>query len=349
MKPCPVPSPPTCWWWVRLHRAVDGIACRTAQSGPEGRAGRRRTRRLGGIGSQRRLRRRQPDPRRRERKSALAQRDRHPRGDGHREPRRHAGRYHAAGTRRRLAAHRDAVGGDGAAPGDLVAGGRRRRRGPVPQRRTRCAPRLRSPTYLAGLFSPDSTAIVHPAKLAFELARACADAGVHIFEHTNVTAMDGASGPITFSAGGGRSHRRTGRAGHQRLPQPGRAQPAADHSGIRLCARNRATHRRTARPHRMGQPTGNRRLRQPVSLLQAVRRQSHRVGRLRRHLQLRPQGRSRPTRTGLPAIAFSPRTSSSPFLNSTTSGSAIAGRAPSTPTPGSVPTGGLPAADASPT
>ena len=60
-----------------------------------------------------------------------------------------------------------------------------------------------SPTYLAGLFNPDSTAIVHPAKLAFELARACADAGVHIFEHTNVTAMDGASGPITFSAGGG--------------------------------------------------------------------------------------------------------------------------------------------------
>ena len=60
-----------------------------------------------------------------------------------------------------------------------------------------------SPTYLAGLFSPDSTAIVHPAKLAFELAHACADAGVHIFEHTNVTAMDGASGPITFSAGGG--------------------------------------------------------------------------------------------------------------------------------------------------
>ncbi len=60
-----------------------------------------------------------------------------------------------------------------------------------------------SPTYLAGLFSPDSTAIVHPAKLAFELARACADAGVHIFEHTNITAMDGASGPLTFSAGGG--------------------------------------------------------------------------------------------------------------------------------------------------
>jgi glycine/D-amino acid oxidase-like deaminating enzyme len=47
-----------------------------------------------------------------------------------------------------------------------------------------------SPTYLAGLFNPDSCAIVHPAKLAFELARACADAGVQIYEHTNATALD---------------------------------------------------------------------------------------------------------------------------------------------------------------
>jgi glycine/D-amino acid oxidase-like deaminating enzyme len=60
-----------------------------------------------------------------------------------------------------------------------------------------------SPTYLAGLFNPDTTAIVHPAKLAFELARACVDAGVVIFEHTNVTAMDGSGGAITFTAGDG--------------------------------------------------------------------------------------------------------------------------------------------------
>jgi glycine/D-amino acid oxidase-like deaminating enzyme len=57
-----------------------------------------------------------------------------------------------------------------------------------------------SPTYLAGLSSPDTTAIVHPAKLAFELARACADAGVRIFEHTNITGMDGSGGAITFRA-----------------------------------------------------------------------------------------------------------------------------------------------------
>jgi glycine/D-amino acid oxidase-like deaminating enzyme len=58
-----------------------------------------------------------------------------------------------------------------------------------------------SPTYLAGLFSPESTAIVHPAKLAFELARACADAGVRIFERTNVTSMESAGGAIRFATG----------------------------------------------------------------------------------------------------------------------------------------------------
>jgi len=47
-----------------------------------------------------------------------------------------------------------------------------------------------SPTYLAGLFSAESTAIVHPAKLAVELARACREAGVQIFEKTNVTSLD---------------------------------------------------------------------------------------------------------------------------------------------------------------
>ncbi|MCV7289924.1 FAD-dependent oxidoreductase [Mycolicibacterium wolinskyi] len=41
-----------------------------------------------------------------------------------------------------------------------------------------------SPTYRAGLFERDTCALVHPAKLAIELACACADAGVHIHEHT---------------------------------------------------------------------------------------------------------------------------------------------------------------------
>lgn len=43
---------------------------------------------------------------------------------------------------------------------------------------------VHSPTYLCGLYNPHSCAIVDPAKLAVELARACADAGVQIYEHT---------------------------------------------------------------------------------------------------------------------------------------------------------------------
>ena len=47
-----------------------------------------------------------------------------------------------------------------------------------------------SPTYLAGLFSADSCAIVHPAKLVFELARACTEAGVQIFEHSGAQSVE---------------------------------------------------------------------------------------------------------------------------------------------------------------
>jgi glycine/D-amino acid oxidase-like deaminating enzyme len=49
---------------------------------------------------------------------------------------------------------------------------------------------VHSPTYLAGLFDADTCAIVHPAKLAFELARACQEAGVQIYEHTKATSLD---------------------------------------------------------------------------------------------------------------------------------------------------------------
>lgn len=45
---------------------------------------------------------------------------------------------------------------------------------------------IASPTYLAGLWSERDTAMVHPGKLAHELARACHEAGVDIFEHSPV-------------------------------------------------------------------------------------------------------------------------------------------------------------------
>jgi glycine/D-amino acid oxidase-like deaminating enzyme len=60
-----------------------------------------------------------------------------------------------------------------------------------------------SPTYLAGLVSPDTLAIVHPGKLALELARACVEAGVAIFENTNVTSIDSSGPAVRFAAGRG--------------------------------------------------------------------------------------------------------------------------------------------------
>jgi glycine/D-amino acid oxidase-like deaminating enzyme len=46
-----------------------------------------------------------------------------------------------------------------------------------------------SPTYLAAVLDPD-VALVHPAKLAVELARVATELGVEIFEHTPATGID---------------------------------------------------------------------------------------------------------------------------------------------------------------
>ena len=59
---------------------------------------------------------------------------------------------------------------------------------------------VHSPTYLAGLYNPDTCAIVHPAKLAFELARACQEAGVRIYEHTNAQHLDSAGVALRIQA-----------------------------------------------------------------------------------------------------------------------------------------------------
>lgn len=57
---------------------------------------------------------------------------------------------------------------------------------------------IASPTYLAGLWSKRDTAMVHPGKLAHELARACHEAGVDIFENSPVLRLDSKrTGPVT--------------------------------------------------------------------------------------------------------------------------------------------------------
>ena len=46
-----------------------------------------------------------------------------------------------------------------------------------------------SPLFLAGSLEPDRTALVHPARLALELARVAADLGVEVHEHSAATAL----------------------------------------------------------------------------------------------------------------------------------------------------------------
>ena len=61
---------------------------------------------------------------------------------------------------------------------------------------------VHSPTYLAGLYSPDTCAIVNPAKLALELARACRDRGVQVYEHTTATRIDSAGAALLVPTDG---------------------------------------------------------------------------------------------------------------------------------------------------
>jgi glycine/D-amino acid oxidase-like deaminating enzyme len=64
---------------------------------------------------------------------------------------------------------------------------------------------VNSPTYVGGLWSKKATAMLHPAKLAAELARACLEAGVEIREHSPVRGIDSevSAGPVTLTTDGG--------------------------------------------------------------------------------------------------------------------------------------------------
>ncbi len=53
-----------------------------------------------------------------------------------------------------------------------------------------------SPTYLGGLYEPDGTALVEPARLAWGLRRAVVDAGVRVYEGTAVQALEAHRGAV---------------------------------------------------------------------------------------------------------------------------------------------------------
>jgi glycine/D-amino acid oxidase-like deaminating enzyme len=64
--------------------------------------------------------------------------------------------------------------------------------------------RLDSPIALAGGFEADTCALVHPARLALELARVAVGLGVEVHEHTRVTGLGSSrSGPVTLTTQAG--------------------------------------------------------------------------------------------------------------------------------------------------
>ncbi len=65
-----------------------------------------------------------------------------------------------------------------------------------------------SPTFLGGLWDRRGVAMVHPAKLAWGLARACVSLGVRIYENTPATAMAPNGGGMAVRTDYGRVHAR---------------------------------------------------------------------------------------------------------------------------------------------
>lgn len=65
---------------------------------------------------------------------------------------------------------------------------------------------VNSPTYLAGVWEQHTCALVHPARLAAELARAAEERGVEIFEHSHVTALESGDRGVTVVTDSGRIH-----------------------------------------------------------------------------------------------------------------------------------------------
>ncbi|MCQ8189351.1 NAD(P)/FAD-dependent oxidoreductase [Streptomyces rugosispiralis] len=61
-----------------------------------------------------------------------------------------------------------------------------------------------SPTFLAGLWDRRGVAMLHPAKLAWGLARACAELGVRIYEHTPAERLASAGAGMAVSTPYGR-------------------------------------------------------------------------------------------------------------------------------------------------
>ncbi|MYS98190.1 FAD-dependent oxidoreductase [Streptomyces sp. SID5469] len=150
-----------------------------------------------------------------------------------------------------------------------------------------------SPTFLAGLHDRGGVAMLHPAKLAWGLKRACLGLGVRVYEHTPALNLEayGAGMAVRTPYGSIRARRvALGTNIFPNLIKRVRAytvpvydyalmtEPLTDDQLAAVGWKNRQ---------------GTRGQRQPVPLLPALRRQPDPVGRLRRDLPLRRPGTGR--------------------------------------------------------
>ena len=229
-----------------------------------------------------------------QRRAAVPRRDQHARAARPPEPHRDRVGHRPLRHRLRLRADRRALRGHRAPPGDLAPGGGSGRRGrlPRPGSRPRRGRLADVPRRALGARHQ------RPRRPGPAGVGAGRRGGAARRTHPRGHRRDG---PRARRAGDGRSHgvrsRRAGtagRAGHQRVPLARAAAALAHRAGLRLRPDDRAALGRAAGLGRLAQPAGHRRLRQPVPLLPADRRQPDPVGRLRRDLPLRAADRGRP-------------------------------------------------------
>ena len=244
----------------RLHGPVDRGARQAAQPGCARHAGRGEADRLGGVRAQRRVLRGEPHPRR-ARTAAPAGPTSSTRSTG-------SGSRTSTTSRRPSAelgmdrSSSSATARSTSRSSRTSSSGSRSRWPTRPHAATtRCVPRrgggagrgrTRPPTS-ARVWNKRTSALLHPAKLASELARVAEELGVEIFERSPVrrprdTRIDGRRSVVT--------DRRpidaaTRRARHERVPVAAQAQPAHDGAGLRLRAHDRTPHRRAARVDRL--------------------------------------------------------------------------------------------------
>ena len=147
---------------------------------------------------------------------------------------------------------------------------------------------VNSPTYLAGGWNKEGTALVDPARLAWGLAAACERIGVRIAEHTPATGLASDADGVTVKTRDGVLRARRVALGTNAFPSLVRRLTPVYRAGLRLRACDRTAQPGPARRSRLGEPAGRRRSGQPVPLLPAHRGQPDPVGRVRRHLPLRP-------------------------------------------------------------